>query len=143
MKLYIPNKKTFLLATLAFICLGFLAITFLAKFSVGNHGIESILKSVQLTLIFLFYFSIPAFFATLITYFLKSEVYQTWYKFAFWWTILSYLFLLLVPRDSAGGFGASTMSSQGAIAIFAWYSYIAISIVLIFVKTLTVYLRKK
>lgn len=71
-------------------------------------GIESVLLPI-----------IPFFIFSLITYFLRKEVFATWIKFAAPWAVVSMLLVALAPTYGAGGqFAMPDLSYTKDMAVF-------------------------
>ncbi len=75
----------------------------------------------------------PLFFFSLVTYFMREEVFRLWVKFAIPGVLLSMLLVFLTPEGSAGGFGPQIVfgKSDTALAASALFSLISIIIILI------------
>lgn len=88
---------------------------------------------------FLFLFPIILIFS-LITYFLREEVFQAWMHFAKWWIPLSIFFVLIMPDGQGGGYMPSLIDKQ-TIAFLMSSIFILVSIIKIISKSIE--LRKK
>ena len=84
---------------------------------------------------------IPVFFFSLITYFMKEEVFLTWFKFARIWTPLTVLLTLISPGNTGGGFFEISININGAVAFLMSLIFILISLSIIVFKLIKT--RKK
>ena len=81
------------------------------------------------------YFSIPIFILSLITYFLKEQIFRTWLHFAYGWIPLSLLFVYIASQSSGGGFGIPNVFDTESVSIIFSVLFFIISILLIFIKS--------
>jgi len=89
-------------------------------------------------LIMNFFPILPLFFFSLITYWMREEVYQTWFRFARWWIPLSMLLILIMPSDTgSGSFGPQLSLGKGDIALVTTFIFTLISLTLIAYKHFT------
>jgi len=88
-------------------------------------------------LLFIFPF---VFLLSLITYFLREEVFQAWMHFAKWWIPLSIFFVLVMPDGQGGGYMPSLIDKQ-TIAFLMSSIFILVSLTKIISKSIE--LRKK
>ncbi|TRZ53368.1 hypothetical protein D4R99_00930 [bacterium] len=77
---------------------------------------------------------------SLITYFLREEVFQAWLRFVKWWIPLSILLVLIMPDGQGGGYMPSLIDKQ-TIAFLMSSIFIFVSTVKIISKSIE--LRKK
>jgi len=82
----------------------------------------------------------PLFLFSLITYFLREEVFQAWLRFVKWWIPLSILLVLIMPDGQGGGYMPSLIDKQ-TIAFLMSSIFIFVSTVKIISKSIE--LRKK
>ena len=74
----------------------------------------------------------PLFFFSLVTYWMRDEVYRAWFKFAKWWIPGSMLLILLTPSDTGGGgFGPQLSFGKPDVALLASLLFFIISTVLV------------
>lgn len=66
---------------------------------------------------------------SIITYFLREEVFRAWLRFTYWWTPLSFI-IVLFSGDSHPG-NTLGISGQAFFGILTWGLYIIISIAII------------
>lgn len=98
--------------------------------------IDGILYFIPYLTIFL-----PLFFFSLVTYWMREGVYQSWFRFARWWIPLSMLLILIMPSDTGGGgFGPQLSLGKGDVALATSFLFALISVTLIAYKFFT--LRK-
>ncbi|MBM3261623.1 hypothetical protein FJY93_04385 [Candidatus Kaiserbacteria bacterium] len=72
------------------------------------------------------------FILSLITYFLREEVFRTWIRFTYWWVPLSFVVVLFAgSRPSANIVG---LSDQEIFGFLTWSLYVLISLVTIIWK---------
>ena len=72
---------------------------------------------------------IPVAFFSLITYFLREEIFRAWLRFTYWWVPLSFAIVLFASsRQSANIVG---LSDQAIFGVFTWGLYILISLIII------------
>ncbi len=76
------------------------------------------------------------FLLSLITYFLREEVFRAWLRFTYWWLPLSLVMIYLSAGNSGGGFGMPNILDQEFVAIIFSVLFATISIILIVVKSL-------
>ena len=127
------NKKTVLAISLVGTVVGFLitGLTML-KFWCGPNGYAcwDRLEFVgNLLLIFL-----PAFVFSIITYFLREEVFRAWLRFAYWWIPVSLVFIYLAGGWSGGGFGIPAVLDQEFVSLILSGLFLLISLLLIAYK---------
>ena len=82
----------------------------------------------------------PVFLFSLVTYFLREEVFQVWMRFAKWWIPLSIFFVLIMPDGQGGGYMPSLIDKQ-TIAFLMSSIFILVSLTKIISKSIE--LRKK
>ena len=90
---------------------------------------------------FLFFFFISIFILSLITYFLKEQVFRTWLHFAYGWIPLSLLFVYIASQSSGGGFGIPNVFDTESVSMIFSVLFFIISLILIFIKSIM--LRKE
>ncbi len=74
-------------------------------------------------------FTIPMFLFSLVTYFLREEVFRTWIRFTLWWVPLSFVIILFSSsRQSANIVG---LSDQAIFGTLAFGLYVLISLIII------------
>ena len=121
------KKKVFIISIIGV----FLAIIFdfvYRKTSLSTQIYESFVQPC-------FYISLPLFILSLITYFLKEQVFRTWLHFAYWWIPLSLLFVYIASQSSGGGFGIPNVFDTESVSIIFSVLFFIISILLIFIKS--------
>ena len=85
----------------------------------------------------LFYSSIvllpvfPLFLFSLITYFMREEVYKAWIKFALWALGISMVLIAITPDMPASGFGPQISFGKSDVALLTSALFVIVSIVLI------------
>jgi hypothetical protein len=79
-------------------------------------------------------FSMPLFLFSLITYFLREEVFRAWLHFAYGWIPLSIVLILLASGSSGGGFGIPNVLDQEFVAIILAALFAIISLAVIAYK---------
>jgi hypothetical protein len=80
----------------------------------------------------------PLFFFSLLTYKMREEIYQSWFRFARWWTPLSMFLILIMPSDTGGGgFGPQISLGKGDVALVTSFFFVLISGILIAYKSFT------
>lgn len=84
-------------------------------------------------------FSLPIFFFSLITYFMKEEIFRSWIIFACIGLLLSIIFVLITPY-TGGGFGLG-ISGVGSSMLFTLPIFFLISLIIIIVRLIQT--RKK
>ncbi|MEY4747273.1 MAG: hypothetical protein RLZZ416_322 [Candidatus Parcubacteria bacterium] len=89
-----------------------------------------LLSSTELILIPFF----PFFFFSLITYFMREDVFRAWVRFAIPAVIVSMILILLTPDSPAGGFGPQIALGKSDTALVASVLFSLISLILIVVK---------
>jgi len=83
----------------------------------------------------------PIFLFSIITYFLKDEIFKSWSKFTYVWLPLSIILTSITP-DSRGGFFVSLWDPE-MTAIFMTGLYALISLIIIIVGVIKNYFSKK
>ena len=90
----------------------------------------------------LFSFIFPfVFFFSLITYFLKDQIFQTWFKFSRIWVPISILLTIITPGGSAGFF--ISLWDKQMTALLMSGLYLTISLIIIIIRSTQEYLLKK
>jgi len=87
------------------------------------------------------FFALPVFVFSSITYFLRGEVFQKWFRFSAWWIPMS-LFFTLITQESGGGFAGWGWGKQDTALVFL-FLYSVISLILVIYKTLSLKFGKK
>ena len=80
------------------------------------------------TLLTLLMFAIPIFLFSLLTYFLKEEIFRIWLRFTYWWVPLSFVMVIFSSDHSGGLLG---ISDQEIFGILTWGLYIIISLIIV------------
>ena len=113
----------------------------------GNSQICNVLRLEHYSCINLFYVieilflpMFPVFFFSLVTYYLREEVFRFWFNFSKWWILLSAAAVLLTT-ESGGGIGIGMSWGKGETAVVFALLYVLVSVLLILYKSLK--LRKK
>ena len=88
----------------------------------------------------LFLIFLPLFILSLITYWMREEIFRAWLRFAYWWTPLT-MVLVLMTHDSSGGFGIPSIISRESVSMIFSALFLIISLILISYKSFA--LRKK
>lgn len=83
----------------------------------------------------------PVFLFSLITYFVREEVFRAWLRFAYWWIPLSLVMIYLAAGNSGGGFGMPNILDQEFVALIFSGLFALISLILISIKSFL--LRRK
>jgi len=71
---------------------------------------------------------IPLFFLSLITYWMRNEVYEAWFRFARWWIPLSMLAIFIAPEYSSDWM---YRIEKGSVAFITSALFVAISTIII------------
>jgi hypothetical protein len=71
---------------------------------------------------------VPLFFFSLITYFMRDEVFKLWVKFALPATATSMLLIFLTKDSTPGGFGPQIAFGKGDVALATTALFVLISI---------------
>lgn len=75
---------------------------------------------------------VSLFLFSLVTYFMREEVFRTWAWFALPWTALSMVLIYLTPEYSGGGgFGPQIVLGKGDTALAMMALFVVISIIVI------------
>ncbi|MFA5652071.1 MAG: hypothetical protein WC933_01785 [Candidatus Paceibacterota bacterium] len=83
----------------------------------------------------LVYFSVPIFIFSLITYFLKDEIFKTWSKFTYVWVAISIILTLITPGGSGSFFVSLWDQQMTAIVMSGLFIFVSIIIVIFKVAT--------
>jgi len=81
----------------------------------------------------------PIFLFSLITYFLREEVFRAWLRFTYWWLPLSFVMIYLAAGSSGGSFGIPNVLDQETVAFIFSALFALISLILIAIKSLLLY----
>ena len=81
------------------------------------------------------------FLLSLITYFLREEIFRAWLHFAYFWIPISLFFVYLASGSSGGGFGIPNVFDQESVSIIFSGLFAVISLVIIIIKSL--FFKKK
>jgi len=90
----------------------------------------------------IFYIFPFVFLFSLITYFLKEEIFKAWSTFTYFWVPVAMIFVFIMPSSSGGGFFPSLLDKQ-LIAILMSGLYLIISLIIVIYKVVQVYFFKK
>jgi len=74
---------------------------------------------------------LPTFVFSLITYWMRAEVYTTWFRFARWWVPLSMLAIFLAPEYSSNFLSPV---EKGTVALFFSALFVIASLIIIVSK---------
>lgn len=98
MKNLLTKNNTLIISSLLFFIL-FLAGTIQGLCDYDSHGFcwRYWTEIGNISVIFLIFF--PLFLFSLITHKMRDEIFETWAKFALWWTGVTVLLVLLAPAD--------------------------------------------
>ena len=88
----------------------------------------------------IFFLFLPLFILSLITYWMREEVFRAWLRFAYWWIPLT-MVLVLMTRDSSGGFGIPSIVTRESVSMIFSALFLIISLILIAYKSFAI--RKK
>jgi hypothetical protein len=76
-------------------------------------------------------FILPMFIFSLITYFLREEVFRAWFRFTYWWIPLSFIIVLFSSsRQPANIVGISDQAIFGVLTL-GLYVLVSLSIVVL------------
>ena len=115
---------------------GFLAVIVLIWDYLGNFrlcgsrgwgGCVDVLASVEI----LFVPILPFFLFSLVTYWMREEIYQAWFRFARWWIPISMLAIFIAPEYSHDWLYPI---EKGGVALVSSIIFCAVSILIIGVK---------
>ena len=79
-------------------------------------------------------------FLSLVTYFLREEIFQSWIFFAKWFVPLSVILTILTPETTGSAF--VPLWGRGAVTLMMSGLFLAISLIIILWKSLGTRLRK-
>ena len=91
----------------------------------------------------LLYLLVPVFLLSLITYFLREEIFRTWIRFTYWWIPISIFFVYLASGSSGGGFGIPNVLDQESVSYIFSTLFLIISLIIITFKYFTLPKRNK
>ena len=74
---------------------------------------------------------IPTFFFSLLTYWMREEIYRSWFRFARWWIPLSMVLIFLAPEYSGDWMYPI---EKGTVAFFTSLVFVIVSIIVIIVR---------
>lgn len=114
-----------LLGTLIFVTLLF--ATKLGICGPENYACTDALDPIAQTLSIFF----PVFLLSVITYFMRDDVYRTWFRFTRWWVSLSVLATLIIPTTRDWLY---PLASKAGVAFLSVIFFFLISLVLIAYK---------
>jgi len=75
----------------------------------------------------------PLFLLSLITYFMREEVFRSWVRFAAWWIPISMVLIFITPTEN-GSFGFPSLTSPGFTAFILSALFLIISLFFILWK---------
>jgi hypothetical protein len=127
------TKKNVLIVAAILPIIGYVIAEYLGKNCFGSH--DFVCSYVVGTGVFVFFLSIPILFFSLITYFLKDEIFRSWFFCTKWWILATAVLVLIVPSNDAGG-GMLRMSSGGFVALVLFIFYFFFSALLIVYKSI-------
>lgn len=82
---------------------------------------------------------LPVFFLSLVTYFMREEVFRAWWRFARWWVLVIIVITLLLNNASGGG----TLGMERDFTIFILTILYSILIITSLTKIVRTYLKTK
>ena len=82
----------------------------------------------------IFFLFLPLFLLSLITYWMREEVFRAWLRFAYWWIPLTIL-LVLMTEDGSGGFGVPSIITKESVSMIFSGLFLIISLLLIAQKS--------
>ena len=88
------------------------------------------------TLSLFFFIFLPTLIISLITYFLREEVFRAWLKFAYVWIPVSMVLIYLAGGSSGGGFGIPNVLDQEFVSLILASLFVLLSLVIIIVKSI-------
>jgi hypothetical protein len=73
------------------------------------------------------------FLLTLLTYFMREQVYNTWFRFARWWVPPAIFLILITPEYGlgGGGFGPSLSIGKGDVSLLLSVVFLIVSLIII------------
>ncbi len=94
-----------------------------------DYGCASVYDGMAATLLIF----VPVLFFSLLTYFVRNEIFGGWMKFAVWWVPLTVVLALLLPNnDQSQSIGMG--STQGLFVIVMTLIFIIVSLIIIVAK---------
>jgi len=73
---------------------------------------------------------------SIVTYFLREEVFRAWLKFAYVWIPVSMVLIYLAGGSSGGGFGIPNVLDQEFVSLILASLFVLLSLVIIIVKSI-------
>lgn len=120
-----------------------LILSFLSLVLNDSCGLNKVLCKDIYTTIMSFLFIFPfVFLFSLITYFLKEEIFHSWIKFTYVWVPFSMFLVFIIPRGGGNAAFPSLIDNQ-LVAILMSGLYIIISLIMIIWLSIKYYWLKK
>lgn len=79
--------------------------------------------------------SLSLIFLSLITYWMKEQIFRAWIRFAYWWIPLTIIMTYLSSGSSGGGFGIPNVFDAGFVLFVFSFLFFVISLIIIIYKT--------
>jgi len=124
---YMSMKKRVLIASIIFSVVFILSI-FSREIGMCPPYSYSTCSDFSESLAMLFFPILPLFFFSLVTYFMREEIFQSWWRFARVWVPLSMIAILLAPAYASDWMFPI---DKGRIAFFTAVVFVIISLILI------------
>lgn len=107
-------------------------------------GNDLCLNSISTTVDLLFLICVPIALFSFFFLFLKNEIFRTWFYFtAIWVPLYLIVYFISSPSDGGGGWIMPNPSSRALTGFFGAVLYVIISLLIILIKSIQVYWKKK
>ena len=120
-------KKTTLLASFLFVVF-WIVVDRLSLLRYCGEVAHTFCRQILSDVMFASIIILPVFIFSLLTYFLKEEIFRAWFRFTYLWVLFSFIVIFASTDHSGGLLG---ISDQEAFGIITWVLYILISLIII------------
>lgn len=105
----------------------------------GEYNCIDLLFTIEIIFLPIF----PLFFFSLITYFMREEIFRPWIRFAMWWVPISMFLILITPNNNGGGFGPQLSFGGGDTAVLASGIFVLISLAIVIYGIFKIYIAPR
>lgn len=134
--MFLTKKRVFLISLVGVLVITALALLQKGDFCYNNPWCNKLWDTIN----FIGYSSypfVPLFLLSLISFFLREEVFRAWLRFTYWWLPVYIIAVYFVASNSSGGFGIPNVFDQQTVSFIFSGLFLIISLVIITIKSLT------